>query len=50
VKYRITFEKLIQMIKEKLNKKIKDEKKLVLEVIESSFYPFQKDCNSFQEV
>ena len=50
VEYRITFEKLIQMIKEKLSKKIKNEKKLVLEVIESSFYPFQKDCHSFQEV
>ena len=50
VKYRITLEKLNHMIKEKINKKITNEKKLTLQVVESHSYPYSEDCNSFQQV
>ena len=50
VKYRITLEKLNHMIKERINKKIKNEKKITLQVIESHYYPFPEQCNSFQQV
>ena len=50
VKHRITFEKLTEMIKTKIDKRIIDGKKLTLHSTDSSFYPFEKDCNSFQEI
>ena len=50
VKYRITFEKLTQMIKEKLNNKINNGKKLDYQPNESVFYSFEDSCNSIQQV
>ena len=50
MKYKITFEKLTEMIKEKINKKINNGKKLEYQPSESVFYPFEDTCNSFQEV
>ena len=38
------------MIKEKINKKINNGKKLEYQPSESVFYPFEDTCNSFQEV
>ena len=50
VKDKITLKKLTKMIKEKLEVKVKDEEKLELRVTDGTFYPFDKDCNSYQEV
>ena len=38
------------MIKEKLNVKVKDVERLDLTITDGSFYPFDIDCNSYQEV
>ena len=38
------------MIKEKLNVKVKDQEELGWSISDRSYYPFDKNCNSYQEV